>query len=85
MLLKFRAIPEQLRFSWKLKEESEIIVLLFASPSGKGSTTRNHGALRQHESLGIKITPLIYALDIKTESRTKVNQTGSYLPKQLSG
>lgn len=38
MLLKFKAIPEQLRFSWKLKEESEIIVLLFASPSGKGST-----------------------------------------------
>lgn len=38
MLLKFKAIPEQLRFSWKLKEESEIIVLLFACPSGKGST-----------------------------------------------
>lgn len=38
MLLKFRAIPEQLRFSWKLKEESEMIVLVFASPSGKGST-----------------------------------------------
>lgn len=38
MLLKFKAIPEKLRFSWKLKEESEIIVLLFASPSGKGST-----------------------------------------------
>lgn len=38
MLLKFKAIPEQLRFSWKLKEESEIIVLLFASPSGKSST-----------------------------------------------